>query len=70
MTIREEIQIIKDRWKEDNRYRMIEYQAFELFDKAQKDMEYLLRSLETANKRVSELEDTMRKYQIIRGLSK
>lgn len=46
----EKIQIIKSRWAEDNRYAMIELAPFELFDKAQEDVAYILQIIEDLNR--------------------
>lgn len=46
----DELEIIKPRWEEENRYRMVELEPYQLFDKAQKDIRYLLNRLEAAER--------------------
>ena len=47
--------IIKERWNESNRYRMVAMQNFQIFEKAQLDVIYLSTRLEEAHKTISNL---------------
>lgn len=46
----DELDIIKARWKEESRYRIIAMQPFKIFEVATEDIEYLLNRLEAAER--------------------
>jgi len=51
----DELKIIKDRWNEENRLRMIDLHHYQIFDKASTDVSYLLNRLEAAERTAKQL---------------
>lgn len=65
MKMNNELQIIKDRWSEENRLRMLDLSPmYLLFEKAQKDIIYLMNRLEAAERAAIQAAKLSGKYRV------